>query len=139
MVICDIEDSGNHQLNIAFDIYEKLKMNVKIMSADEHDRHAAFISHMPHVVSYSLANAVLKQEDNEHIVALAAGGFKSMARLAKSNPAMWRDIFESNEDNLLDAIDAFRKELKKAKKAAIKKAEKKKAKKKAKKTSPESS
>ena len=121
MVICDIEDSGNHQLNIALDIYEKLKMNVKIMSADEHDRHAAFISHMPHVVSYSLANAVLKQEDNEHIIALAAGGFKSMARLAKSNPAMWRDIFESNEDNLLDAIDAFRKELKKAKKMIKKK------------------
>jgi len=121
MVMCNIEDNNNYQLNVAMEIYDSLKMNIKIMDADEHDRHAAFISHMPHVVSYSLANAVLKQEDNEHIVALAAGGFRSMARLAKSNPAMWKDIFESNEKNLLDAIDAFRKELKTAKKLIKKK------------------
>jgi len=121
MVICNIEDNNNYQLNIAMQIYEALKMNIRIMDAHEHDRHAAFISHMPHIVSYSLANSVLKQEDNEHIVALAAGGFKSMARLAKSNPAMWKDIFESNEENLLDAIDAFRKELKTAKKLIKKK------------------
>ena len=91
-------------------------MNIRIMGSEEHDRHAAFISHMPHIVSYSLANSVLKQEDNEHIVALAAGGFRSMARLAKSNPAMWKDIFESNEKNLIDSIEAFRRELKIAKK-----------------------
>ena len=85
------------------------------MNAHEHDRHAAFISHMPHIVSYSLTNSVLKQEDKNHIITLAAGGFRSMARLAKSNPAMWKDIFESNEKNLLDAIDAFSEELKLAK------------------------
>jgi len=121
MVMCNIEENNNYQLNIALDIYEALKMNIRIMDAKEHDRHAAFISHMPHIVSYSLANSVLKQEDNEHIVALAAGGFRSMARLAKSNPAMWKDIFESNEKNLLDAINAFQKELKKAKKLIKKK------------------
>ena len=121
MVVCDIVDTNNYQLDLALDIYTNLKMNIRIMEADEHDRHAAFISHMPHVVSYSLANSVLKQEDNEHIVALAAGGFRSMARLAKSHPAMWKDIFESNEENLLDAIEAFQRELKTAKKLIKKK------------------
>ena len=121
MVVCNIEDTNNYQLNLAFDIYEALKMNIRIMDANEHDRHAAFISHMPHIVSYSLANSVLKQEDNEHIVALAAGGFRSMARLAKSNPGMWKDIFESNQENLLDSIEAFQRELKIAKKLIKKK------------------
>jgi len=115
MVVCNIEESGKQQLDLALDIYKKIDMKIKIMDAHEHDRHAAFISHMPHIVSYSLTNSVLKQEDKDHIVALAAGGFRSMARLAKSNPAMWKDIFESNEDNLLDAIEAFSKELKLAK------------------------
>ncbi|NPA54769.1 MAG: prephenate dehydrogenase [Epsilonproteobacteria bacterium] len=125
MVVCDVEETNKYQLNVAFDIYKQLNMQIKIMYAAEHDRHAAFISHMPHIVSYSLANAVLKQEDNEHIVALAAGGFKSMARLAKSNPKMWEEIFWSNEENLLDAIEAFIQELKKAKKL-IKKQKRKK-------------
>ena len=116
MVVCNKEASGQYQLKVAEDIFKFLKMKIKYMDANEHDRHAAFISHMPHIVSFSLANAVLKQEDKEHIVTLAAGGFRDMSRLAKSNPHMWNDIFKENKKNLLDSIEAFKSELKKAKK-----------------------
>jgi prephenate dehydrogenase len=115
MVVCDIDKSGKEQLNRAFDIFKYLKMHIKIMNSSEHDRHAAFISHMPHIVSFSIANSVLEQEDKDHIVTLAAGGFKDMSRLAKSNPHMWKDIFKENKSNLLDSIDAFLEELNKAK------------------------
>ena len=115
MVVCNIDESGEVQRKRALDIFNKLKMKIKYMEADEHDRHAAFISHMPHIVSFSIANAVLKQEDKEHIVTLAAGGFRDMSRLAKSNPHMWGDIFKENKKNLLDSIKAFKNELKKAK------------------------
>ena len=115
MVVCNIEESGEIQRKRAIEIFNKLKMKIKYMNADEHDRHAAFISHMPHIVSFSIANAVLKQEDKEHIVTLAAGGFRDMSRLAKSNPHMWGDIFKENKKNLLDSIKAFKNELKKAK------------------------
>ena len=115
MVVCNIEDSGKIQRERAVDIFTKLQMHIKYMDAKEHDRHAAFISHMPHIVSFSIANAVLKQEDKEHIVALAAGGFRDMSRLAKSNPHMWKDIFSENKKNLLESIEAFKSELKKAK------------------------
>ena len=115
MVLCNIEESGEVQRKVAIDICNKLQMHIKYMDAKEHDRHAAFISHMPHIVSFSIANAVLKQEDKEHIVALAAGGFRDMSRLAKSNPHMWKDIFSENRNNLLDSIRAFESELKKAK------------------------
>jgi len=86
------------------------------MGAKEHDRHAAFISHMPHALSYALANSVMKQEARESIVALAGGGFKDMSRIAKSNPVMWEDIFRQNKDNLLEAIHTFQAELKKCEK-----------------------
>jgi prephenate dehydrogenase len=115
MVVCDIEESGEEQKKTAIDIFNHLKMYIKFMKSSEHDRHAAFISHMPHIVSFSLANAVLNQEDREHIVTLAAGGFRDMSRLAKSNAKMWEDIFRENKKNLLDAIEAFKNELKKAK------------------------
>jgi len=115
MVVCNVEDSGEVQKQRAIEIFDKLKMRVKYMDAKEHDRHAAFISHMPHIVSFSIANAVLKQEDKEHIVTLAAGGFRDMSRLAKSNAHMWGDIFKENKSNLLDSIEAFKSELKKAK------------------------
>jgi len=115
MVVCNIEQSGEMQKERAIGIFKKLKMKVKYMDSKEHDRHAAFISHMPHIVSFSIANAVLKQEDKEHIVTLAAGGFRDMSRLAKSNAHMWGDIFKENKKNLLDSVEAFKSELKKAK------------------------
>ena len=87
------------------------------MSANEHDRHAAFISHMPHAISFSIANTVMKQENKHNILALAAGGFRSMSRLAKSSPNMWEDIFRQNKTNLLEAIELFETELSELKKS----------------------
>ena len=112
VVLCDLEDSGKHQQKVSRKIFKALGMKKYFMKAHEHDRHAAFISHMPHAISYSLANTVMKQEKKENILALAAGGFRSMSRLAKSSPNMWEDIFRQNKSNILEAINLFEDELK---------------------------
>lgn len=117
VVLCDMEDSGQQQQETAVRIFSGLHMRLHYMRAAEHDRHAAFISHMPHAISYSLANTVLGQEDKYNILALAAGGFRSMSRLAKSSPVMWEDIFRQNKEHLLEAIHLFEDELEAMKKA----------------------
>ena len=111
VVLCDLEASGTHQQETAVRIFSGIHMRLSYMHAHEHDRHAAFISHMPHVISYSIANSVLRQEDKYNILAMAAGGFRSMSRLAKSSPDMWEDIFKQNKGNLIDAIETFQTEL----------------------------
>jgi prephenate dehydrogenase len=115
VVICNKEETAPLHLNRALEIFDHLQMEVVYMEAEEHDRHAAFISHMPHIVSFSIANSVLAQQDKEAIVTLAASGFKGMSRLAKSNPQTWGDIFADNRENLLDALNAFEEELRYAK------------------------
>lgn len=117
VVLCDLEHSGDTQRDIALRIFRSIGMNVHTMGAQQHDRHAAFISHMPHIISYALANTVLAQEEKENILALAAGGFRSMSRLAKSSPAMWEDIFRQNRLNVLEAVELFERELKTLKEA----------------------
>jgi prephenate dehydrogenase len=112
VVLCDMEKSGEYQQQVAKKLFTDIQMTLVFMGAKEHDRHAAFISHMPHALSYALANAVMKQEDPESIVALAGGGFKDMSRIAKSSPKMWEDIFRQNKSNLLEAIKAFETEIK---------------------------
>ncbi len=112
VVLCDLEKSGEHQKETAIRLFKEIGMKLVYMGSEEHDRHAAFISHMPHALSYALANAVMRQEDPQSIVALAGGGFKDMSRIAKSSPSMWEDIFRQNKTNLLEAIECFQKELK---------------------------
>ncbi len=116
VVLCDLEKSGEYQQKVAKKLFTDIGMNLVCMGAKEHDRHAAFISHMPHAVSYALANSVMSQEDSKSIVALAGGGFKDMGRIAKSSPNMWEDIFRQNKSNVLKAIHSFQSELKKCQK-----------------------
>lgn len=112
VVFCDIDESGAHQYALAKEIFEALNMNIIYMSAQEQDRHSAFISHLPHAMSFSLANTVLNQEEPKNILLLASGGFASTSRLAKSSPKMWVDIFKQNKENVLETITAFKGELK---------------------------
>ena len=116
VVLCDLEKSGKHQEEVAKSLFDAIGMQIVCMDATEHDRHAAFISHMPHALSYALANSVMQQEASKSIIALAGGGFKDMSRIAKSSPKMWEDIFRQNKTNVLEAIHSFQAELKKCEK-----------------------
>lgn len=115
MIVVDGEKSGEFQLKRAREIFLGIGSKIIKMDAISHDKHIALISHMPHIVSFSLANAVLKQENPQMILALIGGGFRSMTRLSKSSPQMWGDIFKQNTQNLLDSIISFQNELQKAK------------------------
>ena len=107
-IVCDAQDSDADALACVEALYEALGMRLVQMSAAQHDLHAAYVSHLSHVISFSLALTVLdKEKDDKHIFDLASGGFSSTARLAKSNADMWVPIFESNRENLLPVIDAY--------------------------------
>ena len=115
VVLCDTQRNDKLHKNRTEELYKRLGMKIFYMGAKEHDRHAAFISHLPHAISYSLANTVMSQEDPMSILALAGGGFKDMSRIAKSSPVMWSDVFKQNKNNLLNSIDIFENEMKKIK------------------------
>lgn len=116
VVLCDTDNSGDLHKNRAIQIFSHIGMKIVFMDPASHDAHASFISHLPHAISYALANSVMGQEDPRSILLLAAGGFKDMSRIAKSSPQMWSDIFKQNKSNLLHSIDLFKKELEKSKK-----------------------
>lgn len=113
VVLCDLEDNDELHKNRAIKIFQEIGMRLVFMKSTDHDIHACYMSHLPHAISYSLANTVMNHEDPKSIIALAAGGFKDMSRIAKSSPNMWIDIFKQNRNNLLDSIDLFEVHMKK--------------------------
>ncbi|EAH8514413.1 prephenate dehydrogenase [Campylobacter jejuni] len=114
-VLCDSEIADDLHQKRAVEIFSHLGMKIVFMDSKAHDHHAAIISHLPHVISFSLANFVMKEEDKRNIVHLAGGSFKGMSRIAKSSPIMWGSIFEQNKDNVLSSIEFFQKELERCK------------------------
>jgi prephenate dehydrogenase len=73
-----------------------------------HDHATAAVSHLPHVIAYSLVNLVRDSDDgNSTLKTIAAGGFKDITRIASSSPVMWENICLSNSEQLLKLIDAY--------------------------------
>ena len=107
-VICDASASGSHHLERVRKMFETLGMRQITLSPEEHDLHAAFVSHLSHISSFVLANTVLAEEKNANtIFDLAGGGFESTVRLAKSSPDMWGPIFEENHANVVAALESY--------------------------------
>jgi len=111
VVICGDHGADEVHIKRAVEIFSFAGMKIVFMDAKSHDHHVALISHLPHAISYSLVNSVLKEENRRNIINLAGGSFSGMSRIAKSSPQMWVDIFKQNRTNLLSAIDAFKNEL----------------------------
>lgn len=116
VVLCDLEDNANMHVNKAFKIFQEIGMRIVVMNSHEHDVNACYISHLPHLISFGLANTVMSHQNPKEIIALAAGGFKDMSRIAKSSPRMWGDIFKQNKINMLESIKSFEEHMGEAKK-----------------------
>lgn len=79
-----------------------------ILDYDEHDYATAAVSHLPHMLAYSLVNLVHDIDSpNETMKTIAAGGFRDVTRIAASSPIMWQNICSSNRDKLLDLMDKY--------------------------------
>ena len=92
-------------------MWELVGSEVHEMDSETHDHIFGIVSHLPHIVAYSLINTVLSAEDSEKLLEFAGGGLKDYTRVAASSPEMWGEIFKANKSHLLDAISMFKNSL----------------------------
>ena len=88
-------------------------MSVELMSADHHDAVLAITSHLPHLIAYNIVGTVtdLEEETKEEVFKYAAAGFRDFTRIAASDPIMWRDIFLTNREAVLEMLGRFSEDL----------------------------
>ena len=73
-----------------------------------HDHFVAGVSHLPHLVAAILVNTVADLEAKKPgLLNLAAGGFRDTTRIASGDPLLWRDIFLSNQDQVIQVLKSF--------------------------------
>lgn len=79
------------------------------MDAAHHDRVLAIVSHLPHLIAFTICGTAddLADETREEVLEFAATGFRDFTRIAASDPVMWRDVFLNNKDALLEMFSRF--------------------------------
>ena len=94
-------------------LWQALGAYVEIMDAKHHDQVLAITSHLPHLIAYTLVNTAteLERDLKKDVVRFSAGGFRDFTRIAASDPTMWRDVFLSNRDAVLDTLGRFTEDL----------------------------
>ena len=91
-------------------LWKNLGSEIVEMDPFYHDRVFAAVSHLPHVVAYSIVSAIdkLSEEVKTNLFDYTGGGFKDFTRIAMSDPIMWRDICIANRENLLNSLKTFK-------------------------------
>ena len=85
---------------------------VIVLPAEVHDRVAAMVSHLPQLLALALVELVGERNRDEPAhEQMAAGGVSDMTRIASSPYAMWRDILQTNAEEIRHALGAFRERL----------------------------
>jgi cyclohexadieny/prephenate dehydrogenase len=94
-------------------LWRQAGMTVEIMSARHHDRVLAITSHLPHLIAYTIVGTAtdLEEQVKAEVIKFSAGGFRDFTRIAASDPVMWRDVFLSNRDAVLEMLARFTEDL----------------------------
>jgi cyclohexadieny/prephenate dehydrogenase len=93
--------------------WQALGARVEIMDAGHHDLVLAITSHLPHLIAYTIVGTAsdLEEVTRGEVIKYSAGGFRDFTRIAASDPTMWRDVFLSNKDAVLEMLQRFSEDL----------------------------
>jgi cyclohexadieny/prephenate dehydrogenase len=93
--------------------WERLGAQVETMDAAHHDLVLAVTSHLPHLIAYTIVGTAsdLEGVTQSEVIKYSAGGFRDFTRIAASDPTMWRDVFLTNKDAVLEMLQRFSEDL----------------------------
>ncbi len=95
------------------EFWRRLGADVEVMTPEHHDRVLAVTSHLPHLIAYSIVGTAsdLEAVTESEVIKYSAGGFRDFTRIAASDPTMWRDVFLSNREAVLEMLGRFSEDL----------------------------
>ncbi len=95
------------------EFWRRLGANVEQMDAAHHDLVLAITSHLPHLIAYTIVGTAsdLESVTQSEVIKYSAGGFRDFTRIAASDPTMWRDVFLSNKEAVLEMLQRFTEDL----------------------------
>ncbi|HTB43482.1 MAG TPA: prephenate/arogenate dehydrogenase family protein [Acetobacteraceae bacterium] len=91
------------------ELWRRCGSMIERMEPAHHDRVLAIVSHLPHLIAFTICGTAddLADESRQEVLNFAASGFRDFTRIAASDPVMWRDIFLNNREALLEMLARF--------------------------------
>ncbi len=112
-VLCPQEDTPLEPLEKMRQFWLALKSQVSLMSIERHDEVLALTSHLPHLIAWTIVGTAADMEERTQsdVIRFSASGFRDFTRIAASDPIMWRDVFLTNKNAVLEMLGRFNEDL----------------------------
>lgn len=112
-ILCPTSESPIGDLERLTRFWQALGATVEVMEAPHHDLVLAITSHVPHLIAYNIVGTAsdLERVTQSEVIKYSAGGFRDFTRIAASNPTMWRDVFLTNKEAVLEMLGRFSEDL----------------------------
>jgi len=111
VILTPLDETSPQALERVEAMWRACGADVTRMGLEHHDEVLAATSHLPHMLAFSLVDALARMKENDEIFLYAAGGFRDFTRIASSNPVMWRDICVANRHALGDMMERYMAEM----------------------------
>jgi len=112
-LLTPLPDSDAAEITRLRALLEGIGANVDEMDVAHHDLVLAVVSHVPHAIAYTMVGVAdhMRRVSQSEVIKYSASGFRDFTRIAASDPVMWRDVFLTNKEAVLDILGRFAEEL----------------------------
>ena len=111
IILTPNNENSLEQITKLTEFWELLGGIVTNMKADDHDQIFSTVSHLPHLIAFSLVNLINNKKNKKTLLNFAASGFRDFSRIAASSPEVWRDITIQNRESIIKDLKIFQKEI----------------------------
>ncbi len=101
-VLCPSAGKESLQLRKMLRLVEGIGARPHVMTPEDHDLTIAWVSHLPQLLSTTLALSVADRRTE-----ISGTGLRDMLRLAGSSHAVWQSVFATNRDMVDQALAGF--------------------------------
>ncbi len=104
-----VASAHSDSVETVVEMWRAVGMKPYFMSAQEHDRVVARVSHLPHLLAGTLC--IVSGENNIDLRQYAGPGFRDTTRVASGSPDIWDSIVFDNQDEILSALKDYSRSL----------------------------
>ncbi|WP_207539050.1 prephenate/arogenate dehydrogenase family protein [Sabulicella rubraurantiaca] len=108
-IVTPLPNGDSAAVETVREFWRRCGSTVETMDAATHDKVVAIVSHLPHLIAFTICGTAddLSEETRESVLKFAASGFRDFTRIAASDVAMWRDVFLNNREAVLEMLARF--------------------------------
>jgi prephenate dehydrogenase len=111
IILTPTKENSINKISELTKFWELMGGKVTNMDANDHDQIFSTVSHLPHLLAFSLVSLINNKDNKDILLNFAASGFRDFSRIAASSPEVWKDITIQNQDSIIKDLKLFQKEI----------------------------